>query len=201
MADLAGHRRIATHAATGIADNPGMSLHRSCLALVATLAFAAGAAEAPDDMPAEHALSAAGVAGAQIAARRAGNLAPAALQCILDLRPDVFVPMFHEQLTLALTPDELAATEAFYGGPLRDKILRDGVAAVYHARGLPPPGGDVVFTPAERAAMDRFETTSAGDKLYRQATLSKPEFARIREKTTLPLFQACRDKGEAGAAP
>lgn len=180
---------------------------RSRLVLAAALAFAAvadpgRAADAPSaDMPAEHALSAAGVAGAQIAARNATNLKPAALQCILDLPPDVFVTMFHEQLSQALTPDELAATEAFYGGLLRDKILRHGVAAVYLARGLEAPGGDVVFTREESAAMDRFAMSSAADKLYRQDVLSKPAFARIREKTTLPLFKACRDKGEAGAAP
>lgn len=179
-----------------------MSLNRSCLALLATLAVASvAAAAAPQaDMPAERALSAAGVAGAQIAARDA-KLQPAALQCILDLPPDVFAPMFHEQLSRALTPDELDATEAIYGGPLRDKILRHGVAAVYLARGLQPPERDAVFTPAESAEMDRFAMSSAADKLYRQDVLSKPEFARIREKTTLPLFKACKDKGEAPAAP
>lgn len=181
-------------------DRPLLEL---CTAfLLAVVSGVAGAADAPAaDLAAEHALSAAGVATAQIAARNAGNLKPAALQCILDLSPDVFVPMFHEQLTLALTPGELAATEAHYSGPLRDKILRQGVAAVYRARGLQPPGGDVVLTPAESAEMDRFAMTSAADKLYRQGVLAKPEFARIREKTTLPLFKACRDKGEASAAP
>jgi hypothetical protein len=188
-----------------MSDNSRMPHLRPRFRLALALAFAAvrvSAADAPAaDLPAEHALSAAGVVGAQIAARQAGGLKPAALQCILDLRPDAFVAMYHEQLSLALTADELAATEAFYGGPLRDKILRHGVAAVYHARGLEPPGGDVVFTPTESAAMDRFHASSAADKLYRQNVLSKPEFARIREKTTLPLFKACRDKGEASAAP
>ena len=188
-------------------DNSRMLHLSSCLVLAAGFVLASvtqpgRAADASSgDMPAEHALSAAGLAGAQIAARNAKNLKPAALQCILDLPPDVFVPMFHEQLSSALTPDELVATEAIYGGALRDKILRHGVAAVYRARGLEPPGGDVVFTPAESAQMDRFAMSSAADKLYRQDVLSKPAFAKIREKYTLPLFKACKDKGEAGAAP
>ena len=190
-----------------MSDNSRMLHSHSCLALALALVLASvpGLGRAGDgptvDMPAERALSAAGLAGAQIAARKAGNLKPAALQCILELPPDVFVPMFHEQLSAALTPDELAATEAFYGGPLRDKILRFGVALVYRSRGLEPPGGNVIVTPGENAEMDRFATTSAGDKLYRQDVLRQPALAKIREKYTLPLFKACKDKGEAGAAP
>ena len=187
--------------------NARMPHLRPGLPLAIALAFAglpglAAAADAPGtDLAAEHALSAAGMAGAQIAARASKNIKPAALQCLLALPPDAFVPMFREQLSLALTPDELAATEAVYGGPLRDKILRYGVAMVYRSRGLEPPGGDVVFTPAESVVMDRFAMTSAADKLYRQDALSQPALAKIREKYTLPLFKACRDKGEASAAP
>jgi hypothetical protein len=183
-----------------------MTQLRSRLGLAVALALAstacAGFAADPPgaDMPAEHALSAAGVVGAQIAARNTKGIKPAVLQCMLDLPLDAFVPMLREQLTLALTPDELAVTEAAYGGPTRDRILRYGVAMAYRSRGMAPPGGDVVFSATEAAELDRFAMTSAGDKLYRQGILLQPKFVKIREKYTFPLFKACKDKGEAEAA-
>ena len=180
-----------------------MKSQRAFVATVFLFAIQAGSrAESPSfpELPAEHALSAAGLAGAQIQAKGLKGIAPVALQCILGLKPDVFVPMVRKQLTISLTRDELAATESIYGGHLRDKIFVFGVAMVYRAHGLPSPTGEVTFTPEEDAELKQFVDTSAGRKLFKDRVLDTPAMTEIRQAATAQVFGACKSKGESNHA-
>ena len=125
--------------------------------------------------------------------RQQGKVAPAMADCVAAFKPDTFVEVFDKLVRSTLTEDEQQTTEAFFNSPTGVKFSKLGILQVYGAVGDTAPEPLPVLTDAEKADVEAFSKTPAGDKLMLKKAFEQPAaMANINQRIKELLSQCPR---------
>lgn len=168
-----------------------------CLFSVATLIGALSSpAYAADTPTTVQSFAQASLLGIQLAVkhgRQQGKIAAATAECVAAFKPDSFVEAFDKLMKSTLTEDEQQATEAFFNSATGVKFAKLGILQVYGAVGETAPEPLPVLTDAEKADVEAFSKTPAGDKLMLKKAFEQPEaMASINQRVKELLSQCPR---------
>jgi hypothetical protein len=123
-----------------------------------------------------------------------GKVAAATADCVAAFKPDTFVEVFDKLVKSTLTEDEQQTTEAFFNSATGVKFAKLGILQVYGAVGDKAPEPLPVLTDAEKADIEAFSRTPAGDKLMLKKAFEQPAaMANINQRIKELLAQCPRN--------
>lgn len=135
--------------------------------------------------------------GMQLSAKqggREGKISEDELACIQALTPSAFYKVVEGVVTAALTSQELATANRFFGTPVGQKYLKHGLIGLYSAVGERAPEPIPNFSDSEYRQLEAFAATPAGQALItrrvmQSAAVKQSYSTRIRE-----LMEQCHMK-------
>ena len=166
------------------------------VALAAFVGVLCSPAYAADTATTVQSFAQASLLGIQLAVkhgRQQGKVAPAMADCVAAFKPDTFVEVFDKLVKSTLTEEEQQTTEAFFNSPTGVKFAKLGILQVYGAVGDTAPEPLPVLTDAEKADVEAFSKTPAGDKLMLKKAFEQPDaMANINQRIKELLSQCPR---------
>jgi len=164
-----------------------MNLRFFALAACLLASFNAQAVSQTAQITARSALIGLQIAAKQRAAK--GSLPAAQNGCIQALQADELFTTTEQVVTTALSADELAAAEQFFGSMPGRKYALHGLLGIYATLGEPVPEPYPVIAPDEGKAIQAFAASPAGKALLTRQVLQAPAArmaydARIQELVT-----------------
>lgn len=159
--------------------------------LIGALTSPAHAADTPTTVQSFAQASLLGIQLAVKHGRQQGKIAPATADCVAAFKPDSFVEVFDKLMKSTLTEDEQVATEAFFNSATGLKFTKLGVLQVYGAVGDTAPEPLPVLTDAEKADVEAFSKTPAGDKLMLKKAFEQPAAMTSINQRIKELLSQC----------
>ena len=126
--------------------------------------------------------------------QQAGKVPAATADCVARFKPDSFVEAFDKLVKSTLSEDEQQATEMFFKSATGAKYTRLNLMQVYLAMGEQAPEPLPEFSSSERAEVESFGKTAAGDKLLVKKAFEQPAAIAAVNQRLKDLLSQCPRK-------
>ena len=164
---------------------------------LAFFAQACAADESPSPSFAQATFAKSSLVGMQLSVRRAqlqGKVPATVSECVQLLDDSSFIQVFASLLAENLTPSERQDTDHFFSTPVGRKYAKHGLMQVYTAVGETPPEPVPTFSDPEYKELERFASTTAGEKLIVRKVLENASARQSIGSRIQTLLNQCRAK-------
>lgn len=125
-----------------------------------------------------------------------GKVAADELQCMEKLSPAELTDVLAGVVSSALSPAEIADTDAFYSTPVGRKSVQIGVDQLRQKFGDTTVGAIPPFTAEDEAATRKFSATPAGRKIFVDKVLQTGPAMDLLRGRIVSLMVTCKQKGQ-----
>ncbi|MBU1235298.1 MAG: hypothetical protein KJ634_04775 [Gammaproteobacteria bacterium] len=135
--------------------------------------------------------------GMQLSVRKAerqGKIPANVSACVQSLDDSSFTAVFATLLADNLSKSELQATEDFFSTRVGGKYAKHGLMQIYTSVGETPPEPLPTFSDAEYKELERFGSTTAGEKLIVRKVLESASARQAIGSRIQGLLSLCRTK-------